>query len=92
MSESNIGGRKGRNCRDHIFVANGAIQDALSSKSSKPLDLFVCDYKTMFDGLDVKTTLNDLYDNGVKDDSFALIYKLYEKSNVAIKTPTGLTS
>ena len=78
-------------CRDHMYVANGAIQDALSSKSSKPLDLFVCDYKTMFDGLDIKTTLNDLYDNEVKDDSFALIYKLYEKSNVAIKTPMGLT-
>ena len=45
----------------------------------------------MFDGLDVKTTLNDLYDNGVKDDNFALIYKLYENSNVSIKTPMGLT-
>ena len=39
MSESNGGGRKGRNCRDHIFVVNGAIQDALCSKSSKGLDL-----------------------------------------------------
>ena len=31
MSESNVGGRKGRNCRDHVFIVNGAIQDALSS-------------------------------------------------------------
>ena len=91
MSESNIGGRKGRNCRDHVFIVNGAIQDALSSRSTKPLDLFVCDYKTMFDGMDIKTTLNDVYDNGVKDDTFALIYKLYETSNVAVKTPMGLT-
>ena len=45
----------------------------------------------MFDGLDIKTTLNNVYDNGVKDDNFALIYKLYENSNVAIKTPMGLT-
>ena len=66
-------GRKERNCRDHIFVVNGIIQDALSSKSSKGIDLFICDYRTMFDGLDVKTTLNDLYDNGVQDDNFALI-------------------
>ena len=91
MSESNAGGRKGRNCRDHIFVVNGAIQDALSSKSSKGLDLFICDYRTMFDGLDIKTTLNDLYDNGVKDDYFSLVYKLYENSHISIKTPVGLT-
>ena len=91
MSESNVGGRKGRNCRDHIFVVNGIIQDALSSKSSRAIDLFICDYRTMFDGLDIKTTLNDLYDNGVQDDNFALIYKLYENSQVAIKTPLGLT-
>ena len=91
MSESNVGGRKGRNCRDHIFVVNGAIQDALSSKHAKPLDLLICDYKTMFDGLDVRTTLNDLYDNGVKDDSFAAIYRLYENNNISIKTPVGLT-
>ena len=45
----------------------------------------------MFDGLDVKTTLNDLYDNGVKDDNFALIYILYENSNISLKTPMGLT-
>ena len=91
MSESNVGGRKGRNCRDHIFVVNGAIQDALSSKSAKPLDLFICDYKTMFDGLDVKTTMNDLYQNGVQDENFALIYKLYKTSKIAVKTPLGLT-
>ena len=91
MSESNVGGRKGRNCRDHIFVLNGAIQDALSSKHAKPLDLIICDYKTMFDGLDVKTTLNNIHDNGVKDDNFAIIYRLYENNNIAIKTPVGLT-
>ena len=34
----------------------------------------------MFDKLDVKTTLNDLYDNGIQDDDFALIFKLYETS------------
>ena len=91
MSESNVGGRKGSNCRDHIFIVNGAIQDALSAKSAKPLDLFISDYQTMFDGLDVKTTLNYLFDNGVKDDNFSLIYKLYQRNNISIKTPLGLT-
>lgn len=45
----------------------------------------------MFDGLDLKTTMNDLYDNGVKDNNWALTYKLYETNNVSIKTPVGLT-
>ena len=88
---SNVGGRKGRSCRDHIFIVNGAIQDALSTQNSKPLDLFICDYRTLFNGLDVRTTLNDLYDNGVTDDNWALIYRLYERNNISIKTPFGLT-
>ena len=91
MSESNVGGRKGRNCRDHVFIVNGVIQDALSTTTAQPLDIFVCDYRTMFDGLDVKTTLNDLYDNGVQNEDFSLIYKLYETSNISIKTPLGHT-
>ena len=73
------------------LVVNGLIQNALSSKKSNPLDLFICDYKTMFDGLDVKTTLNDIYDNGVTDDSWALVYKLYETNNLSINTPVGQT-
>ena len=42
----------------------------------------------MFDGLDLKTTMNDLY---VRDNNWALTYKLYETNNVSIKTPVGLT-
>ena len=90
MSELNVVERKGRS-RDYILIGNGAIQDALSSNQSKPLDLFICDYRTMFDGLDVKTTLNDLYDNGVQVDSWVLTYKLYETNNIFIKTPVGIT-
>ena len=45
----------------------------------------------MFDGLDVKTTLNDIYDNGMTDDSWALIYRLYETNILSINTPVGQT-
>ena len=31
MSEFQIGGWKGRNVRDHLFVVGGVIQDTLSS-------------------------------------------------------------
>ena len=87
MSESNVGGRKGKSSRDHILVVNGVIQDALGSSNAKPIELVICDYQTMFDGLAVKTTLNDVYDNGMKDDHWALTHKLYEVNNVSIKTP-----
>ena len=31
MSDSNIGGRKGRNVRDHLFVINGIINDIIKN-------------------------------------------------------------
>ena len=31
MSDSNVGARRGKNIRNHIFVINGIIMDVLSS-------------------------------------------------------------
>ena len=36
MSDSQVGGRKGKNIRNHIWVINGIICDAISSNSKKP--------------------------------------------------------
>ena len=45
MSDSNIGGRKGRGCRDHIFVINGIIHHHLATKSKTPfIAIQVFDY------------------------------------------------
>jgi Txe/YoeB family toxin of Txe-Axe toxin-antitoxin module len=35
MSDSNVGARRGKNIRNHIFIINGIINDVLSSKSRK---------------------------------------------------------
>ena len=51
MSESNVGARKGRSIRDHIFIVNGIIQDVLSRKSKEPMDILIFDYATCFDSL-----------------------------------------
>ena len=32
MSDSNIGGRKGRNIQEHLFVINGIINDIINNK------------------------------------------------------------
>ena len=39
MSDSNIGARKAKNIRNHIFVANSIIHDVLSKKSKHPIDV-----------------------------------------------------
>ena len=44
MSDSNIGARKQKNIRNHIFVVNSIIHDVLKNKSQKPIDVMVLDY------------------------------------------------
>ena len=43
MSDSQIGGRKGKNIRNHIFVINGIICDVLSSKKKNSVDIQIYD-------------------------------------------------
>ena len=47
MSDSNIGARKKKNIRNHIFIVNSIIHDVLSKKSKEPMDIMVFDYKQM---------------------------------------------
>ena len=50
MSDSNVGARKKKSIRNHIFVLNGIINEALKKKD-KPIDLVIVDYKHYFDSL-----------------------------------------
>ena len=38
MSDSQVGGRKGKNVRNHIWILNGIISDVLSTKKKIPID------------------------------------------------------
>ena len=91
MSDSNIGARKNKNIRNHIFVVNSIIHDVLSKKSNKPIDLMVLDYKQMFDSECLFECMNDVYEAGVKDDIFALLSEANRKNHVAVLTPHGLS-
>ena len=51
------------------------IHDILSKKSNKQIDIMVLDYKQMFDSECLFECMNDLYEAGMKDDIFALIYE-----------------
>ena len=87
MSDSNIGARKRKNIRNHIFVVNSIIHDVLSKKSKEPVDIMVMDYKQMFDSECLFECMNDLYEAGVTDDEFDLIYEANRENFVAVHTP-----
>ena len=87
MSESNIGARKKKNIRNHIFVVNSIIHEVLNKKSNKPIDIMVLDYKQMFDSECLYECMNDLFEAGVKDEVFALIYVANRRNDIAVHTP-----
>ena len=91
LSDSQVGGRKAKNVRNHIWIVNGIISDVLSSKSKKPVDILIYDYKQCFDSLWLKECMNDLYSAGMNDDKFALLYNANTKVDIAVKTPVGKT-
>ena len=72
MSDSNVGGRKGRSVRDHLFMVNGIIHDHHNSES-KPLTFQILDYLLCFDSMWYEEVTNRLYKAGVNDDKLALL-------------------
>ena len=90
LSFSNVGGRKGRNIRDHLFVIYGIVNDVKNGRA-EPIDIQGYDISKCFDEMGYEETHNDLWDVGVNDDRFALIAKLDENARVVVKTPSGDT-
>jgi hypothetical protein len=89
MSDSNVGGRKDRNIRDNLFIVYGIINYALQEKIE--VDIYLYDLAKCFDSMWYQETMNDLWDAGIQDDKFAIIGKMNEKCNIAVKTPVGIT-
>ena len=89
MSDSNIGGRKGRGCRDHIFIINGIINHQLATKSKTPLAIQIYDYRQMFDSMSLEEASNDLYDVGIQDDNLPLIFEANQNIEMSVKTQDG---
>ena len=51
----------------------------------------VLDFKQMFDSECLYECLNDVYEAGVDDDYFPLLYEANRETYVAVQTPSGLT-
>ena len=90
LSQSNIGGRKGRNIRDHLFIVYGILTDVING-SCPTVDIQSIDIRKCFDEMWFEDAHNDLYDVKITDNKFALIAKLDEAANVIVKTPCGVT-
>ena len=91
MSDLNVGARKKKSIRNHIFIVNGIINEAVKDKS-KNIDIQIMDYRQCFDSMWLKECINDLYNAGVTDDALALIYEANKNNKVAVNTPAGLTA
>ena len=91
MSDCQVGGRKGRSIRNHIFIVNCVINSVIQKKS-KPIDIQIFDVEKAFDSLWLEQCCNDLWEAGIKDDKLALIYHGNQKNDVAVNTPVGQTS
>ena len=91
ISDCQMGARKGKNCKTNIFIINGIINDVMKSKRMKPVLLQIYDYAQMFDSINLKKAISDIYDAGLKDDNLVLIHKANEEVNMAVNTPSGLS-
>ena len=89
MSDSNVGARRKKSIRNHLFILNGIINDAINNK--KCLDILIVDYTQCFDSMCLDECINDLFKAGVRDDQLALIYQANSENQVAVKTPFGKT-
>ena len=89
MSDSNVGGRRGRNIRDNLFILKGVIVQAL--RDNLDIDISLYDLSKMFDAMWYQETLNDMWDVGLQDDKFALMARMNKECSVAVKTPAGIT-
>ena len=90
MSDSNVGGRKKKNIRNHVFIINGIINDVINGKA-EPIDIEIIDYRQCFDSMWLSESINDLFESGIQDDNLALIHAANAENYVAVQTPAGLT-
>ena len=74
LTDSNIGGRKGRGIRDNLFVLN-AITNSVKNGDEGACDVQLYDIEKCFHSLRVQECVNTLYENGFNNDKLVLLYE-----------------
>ena len=93
MSDSNIGARRMKNIRNHLFVIHAIINSVVQG-NSECIDIQIYDLVQAFDSLWLEDCLNDVYDaldEDTKDDKVALLYDINKENKVAVNTAMGQT-
>ena len=93
MSDSNVGGRRKRNIKDHLLIIHGVI-NAVIRGNGECIDIQIYDLEKAFDALWLEDCLNDIFDNLPKEnknDKISFLYESNKKNMVAVKTAVGLT-
>ena len=90
MSCSNLGARRNKNIRDHLFVINAILNDVTKRKID--VDIEIMDIAKCFDKMWYEETGNDIYNAGITDDKFVLLANSNLKCQVAVKMPWGSTT
>ena len=91
LSDSQVGARKGKNIRNHIWVLNSITNDVLRNKKREPIDIQILDYQQCFDSLWLSECLNDMFRAGFDCDKLPLLEELNKKANIKVKTPVGIS-
>ena len=91
LSVSNIGARRKKAPRDHLFVLNSVIHDIVEGMDGRELDLVYYDLTQAYDSLWVTHTLTDLYENNINSNLLNLIFELSKEARISIKTPVGVS-
>ena len=93
MSDSNIGSRKDRNIKNHLFMIYGIINSVVKGKE-ECVDIQIYDIEKAFDALWLADCFNDMYDSlpsNQLDDKISLLYESNKNNLVAVKTAVGMT-
>ena len=90
LTDCNVGSRKKRNICDNLFVIN-AIMNESKRGGAEACDISIYDIRKCFDSLWMQECINDLYENGLRNDKLCMIYYSNMNANIAIKYPSGLS-
>ena len=80
ISISNIGARKNKSPRDHLYVLYSVIDEVLRGKEGCGVDLVFYDLAQAYDSLWVEHTLLDLFHSNIDSNLLNTMYKLTQEN------------
>ena len=91
LSSSNIGARKNKAPRDHLYVLLAIVNDVIRTKNKDPIEIVYYDVKQAFDSLWTEKSYLDLHENGLNDDMLNLLHETSKEVEICVKSQVGVT-